>query len=120
MQISFLRVGAFGQDSKVGFLCNKDGSLAAFKDANEALEAVDYSGSDPVSAVLHHLMFDPVAYVFKGSDDNEVLDILRKGLSQGGKLMKMSLHNITGTTTVIAFPNGQDPFPDAVKVEKQL
>jgi hypothetical protein len=120
MQISFLRVGKLGVDGQVGFLCHSDGSVAAFKSADEALRTIDYKGSDPVSSVIHYTMFDPVAYVFKVLNPEDALDILRRGLSQAGKIKSTKLHNISGSTKVVTFPEGKDPFPNAVKVEKQL
>jgi hypothetical protein len=120
MQISFLRLGVKDYPNRVGFACEVDGKLLAFSDVNKALAHVDYKQCDITSIFVHHMQFDPTVYTFTVDSDESMLEILKEKLSKDSAIAFVALRSISGHAKIIAFPDGIDPFTEAVKISKTL
>jgi hypothetical protein len=49
-----------------------------------------------------------------------MLEILKEKLSKDSAIAFVALRSISGHVKIIAFPDGIDPFPEAVKISKTL
>lgn len=118
MKYVFLRFGKVGVPGHVGFITDKFGSLVTSHDITEALEYIDYSKMG-ASAAIHWAVFNPTAYEFEAQDDRHMMEIIRDGLADSQhRYHRKHLLCQAGSVYVILFPDGQDPFKNAVKAEK--